>query len=384
MKFASWARVLCAAALLAGLAGCGNFWQAPSTSTSTTPSGTTLTSGNFYILNAPTVSGYYINAGTLTALSGSPYAVNGLAYSMAVSPSGDLLYVASTNGIYLYTIDSSTGALTQGAVVSQDIQAKAIAMDPTGKWLLDASDLGSISAIPVTSSGVLNTAISVQTLPMAGASVQQMAISPSGALIAVALGSAGTQAFSFNASNSAPLSTGSNPIGVVNSAGAAVAVAFDPQSRLLYTGETSVFPNSSSSPGGMRAFAVSSSSLTELSGSPYASGGTGPHALLAEATGNYVYVANWAGTTTGSISGFSVAVSGTTYVLTALSNTAVTGIEPSSLAEDSKGNFVFTVSTGGSPEWSAYTFDTTTASKLDLALTSTSTGTSPAAIVSEP
>jgi 6-phosphogluconolactonase (cycloisomerase 2 family) len=211
-----------------------------------------------------------------------------------------------------------------------------------------------------------------------------MAISPSGALIAVALGSAGTQAFSFNASNSAPLSTGSNPIGVVNSAGAAVAVAFDPQSRLLYTGETSVFPNSSSSPGGMRAFAVSSSSLTELSGSPYASGGTGPHALLAEATGNYVYVANWAGTTTGSISGFSVAVSGTTYVLTALSNTAVTGIEPSSLAEDSKGNFVFTVSTGGSPEWSAYTFDTTTASKLDLALTSTSTGTSPAAIVSEP
>jgi len=79
-----------------------------------------------------------------------------------------------------------------------------------------------------------------------------------------------------------------------------------------------------------------------------------------------------------------VAVSGTTYVLTALSNTAVTGIEPSSLAEDSKGNFVFTVSTGGSPEWSAYTFDTTTASKLDLALTSTSTGTSPAAIVSEP
>lgn len=389
MKFASWARVLCAAALLAGLAGCGNFWQAPSTSTSTTPSGTTLTSGNFYILNAPTtaantVSGYYINAGTLTALSGSPYAVNGLAYSMAVSPSGDLLYVASTNGIYLYTIDSSTGALTQGAVVSQDIQAKAIAMDPTGKWLLDASDLGSISAIPVTSSGVLNTAISVQTLPMAGASVQQMAISPSGALIAVALGSTGTQVFSFNAGNAAPLSAGSNPLGVVNSSGAAVAVAFDPQSRLLYTGETSVFPNSSSSPGGMRAFAVSSTSLTEISGSPYASGGTGPHALLAEATGNYVYIANWAGTSTGSISGFSVAASGTTYVLTALSNTATTGVEPSSLAEDTKGNFIFTVSTGGSPYWSAYTFDATTASKLDLALTSTSTGTSPAAIVTVP
>jgi 6-phosphogluconolactonase (cycloisomerase 2 family) len=389
MKFGRWARVLCAASLLAGLAGCGNFWQAPSSTSSTTPSGTTLSSGNFYILNAPTtgvntVSGYYINAGTLTPLTGSPYAVNGLAYSMAVSPLGGFAYVASTNGIYLYTIDSSTGALTQGAVVSQDIEAKAIAMDPTGKWLLDASDQGTISAIPITSAGVINTAIAVQTISMAGASVQQMAISPSGALIAVALGSTGTQVFSFNAGNAAPLSAGSNPLGVVNSSGAAVAVAFDPQSRLLYTGETSVFPNSSSSPGGMRAFAVSSSSLTELSGSPYASGGTGPHALLAEATGNYVYVANWAGTTTGSISGFSVAVSGTTYVLTALSNTAVTGIEPSSLAEDSKGNFVFTVSTGGSPEWSAYTFDTTTASKLDLALTSTSTGTSPAAIVSEP
>ena len=389
MKFGRWGLVLCAAPLLAGLAGCGNFWQAPSSSSGGGGSGTTLSSGNFYILNAPTtgantVSGYYINAGKLTALTSSPYAVNGLAYSMAVSPSGGLLYVASTNGIYLYTIDSSTGALTQGAVVSQDIEAKAIAMDPTGKWLLDASDQGTISAIPVTSAGVLNTAIAVQTLPMAGASVQQMAISPSGALIAVALGSTGTQVFSFTAGNTAPLSTGSNPIGVVNSSGAAVAVAFDPQSRLLYTGETSVFPNSSSSPGGVRAFAVSSSALNELSGSPYASGGTGPHALLAEATGNYVYVANWAGTSSGSISGFSVAASGTTYVLTALSNTATTGVQPSSLAEDTKGNFVFTVSTGGSPNWSAYTFDATTASKLDLALTSTSTGTSPAAIVPVP
>lgn len=393
MKFVRWARLaLCGAPLLAGLSGCGNFWQAPSSSSggSGGGSGTTLTGSNFYILNAPTtgantVSGYYINAGTLTALSGSPYAVNGVAYSMAVDPTGSFAYISSTNGIYLYSINSSTGALTQGAQISQDVAAQSIAIDPSGKWLVDASDQGSISALPITSTGALNTSLSVQTIALAGTTAQQMAFSPSGTLIAVALGSTGTQVFSFASGNAAPLSAGSNPLKVVNAtSGAAVAVNFDPQSRLLYVGETSVFSNSTTSPGGLRAFAVGSTTLTELSASPYPSGGTGPHAILAEATGNYVYIANWAGTTTGSISGYSVAASGSSFALTALSTTAATGVQPSGLAEDAKGNFVYAISSGGSPQWSAYTFDTTTTSKLDLALTSSSTGTSPAAIVPVP
>jgi 6-phosphogluconolactonase (cycloisomerase 2 family) len=392
MKFVRWARLaLCGAPLLAGLSGCGNFWQAPSSSSGGSGgSGTTLTGSNFYILNAPTtgantVSGYYINAGTLTALSGSPYAVNGVAYSMAVDPTGSFAYISSTNGIYLYSINSSTGALTQGAQISQDVAAQSIAIDPSGKWLVDASDQGSISALPITSTGALNTSLSVQTIALAGTTAQQMAFSPSGTLIAVALGSTGTQVFSFASGNAAPLSAGSNPLKVVNAtSGAAVAVNFDPQSRLLYVGETSVFSNSTTSPGGLRAFAVGSTTLTELSASPYPSGGTGPHAILAEATGNYVYIANWAGTTTGSISGYSVAASGSSFALTALSTTAATGVQPSGLAEDAKGNFVYAISSGGSPQWSAYTFDTTTTSKLDLALTSSSTGTSPAAIVPVP
>jgi 6-phosphogluconolactonase (cycloisomerase 2 family) len=374
------------------LSGCGNFWQAPSSSSggSGGGSGTTLTGSNFYILNAPTtgantVSGYFINAGTLTQLSGSPYAVNGLAYSMAVDPTGSFAYVSSTDGIYLYSINSSTGALTMGVQISQDVAAKSIAIDPSGKWLLDVSDQGTVSALPITSSGALNTSISVQTVSLAGTTVQQMAFSPSGTLVAVALGSTGTQIFSFTAGNAAPLSGGSNPLKVVNSAsGAAVAVDFDPQSRLLYVGETSVFSNSTTSPGGLRAFSVGANTLTELSASPYPSGGTGPHAILAEATGNYVYIANWAGTTTGSISGFSVATSNSTFALTALSTTAATGVEPSGLAEDTNGKFIYGVSSGGGPEWSAYTFDATTTSKLDLALSSTSTGTSPAAIVPAP
>jgi 6-phosphogluconolactonase (cycloisomerase 2 family) len=396
MKFGRWALVFCVASLLAGLAGCGNFWQAPSSSGSSgSGSGTTLSSANFYILNsstsvANTVSGYYINAGSLTALTGSPYAVSGLAYSMAVDPTGSFAYVSSSNGIYLYTIDSSTGALTEGAQISPDEEAKAIAIDPTGKWLIDVSDLGTISALPITSTGAYNSSISTQSRSMAATTVQQVAFSPSGTLIAVALGSTGTQIFSFTAGNTSPLSTGSNPIAVVNSAsaGAATAVNFDPQTRLLYVAETSVFPNSTSSPGGLRAFAVTTSgtttNFTELSASPFASGGTGPHAILAEANGNYVYVANWEGTSSGNISGFSLAVSGSSYALTSLANTATTGVEPSSLAEDNKGNFVFAISSGGSPYWSAYTFDATTASKLDLALTSSSTGTGPVAIVPVP
>jgi hypothetical protein len=46
------------------------------------------------------------------------------------------------------------------------------------------------------------------------------------------------------------------------------------------------------------------------------------------------------------------------------------------MAEDSTGTVLLLVDSGGSPDLEAYTFDTTTAGKLDSALTS-ATGTDP-------
>jgi 6-phosphogluconolactonase (cycloisomerase 2 family) len=134
----------------------------------------------------------------------------------------------------------------------------------------------------------------------------------------------------------------------------------------------------------LRAFSYSSlsSTLTEISGSPYASGGLAPYSILptpySTSPGAYIYVANRtvSGSTTGSINGFALTSTGTTYTLTALTTTASTGIYPVSLAQDATGNYLLAVDSGGSPDLEAYTFDSTTAGKLDSAFTST-TGTDP-------
>jgi 6-phosphogluconolactonase (cycloisomerase 2 family) len=194
--------------------------------------------------------------------------------------------------------------------------------------------------------------------------------------------------FPFTSSATAnPIGTPLNPtIATTNTAGAgaAIAVAMDPQNRFLYIGETAAFSTSTSSSGGLRAFSIASSPLavTELASSPFVSGGTGPHAIQTDAAGDYVYVASWQGASSGLITPFQVSSSGSTYTLTAQTNTVATGTEPLGLAEDNLGHFMLAVSSSGSPSFSAFVFDTTVG-KLDLTNTDT-TATNPIAIVAQP
>jgi 6-phosphogluconolactonase (cycloisomerase 2 family) len=305
------------------------------------------------------------------------------ASAIAMSPSGNFLYVASTSGITLYTINSSTGALTQGAVIFDDPLAQAIQVDPSGNWLLDASDDGTLKAYPITSAGIQDTSRSIQTTNLTSNSttVQPggIAISPNGALVSVALGTTGTESFTFNESATSPIVSAYTPVTApYGSSGAAVAVAIDPQSRLLYIGEIAAF-NSSTNSGALRVFTIGTNSLTELSYSkPYAPAGIGVHAILPAASGSYVYAASWQSGAAGEITGYSV----TTSALTALSATVATGTEPQSLAEDSNSSYVLAVSTSGT-EFDAYTFDSTTTGQLDSSLTG-STASAPIAVVAAP
>ena len=378
MRMGNWVRLLLCAAPL--LAGCAGFWDAPSGGGGG-GAGTTLSSGNFYILNRSTtsqVAGYNIASGTLTALSNSPYIVTGQAYAIAVGPSSNYLYISSTNGVYLYSIDSTSGALTQKSLVFTDLTAAALQVDPTGAWLIDASSLGTLNAIPITGTGTADSTRNVQSINMSGTTVQQMAISSNG-YIAVALGSTGTELFDFSTNNATPLGATANLIKPYNTTGgAAVSVAVDPQNRLLYIGETAAYPGSTDNSGGVRAFTFGAT-LTEISKTPYASGGTGPHAILPKSTGDFVYVANWAGTSAGNITGFQVTTTNSALSLSQLFGSIATGNEPVGLVEDSKLNFILAVNSTGTTPLDAYIFDTTTAGKLDLALTG-STGTGPVAI----
>ena len=128
-------------------------------------------------------------------------------------------------------------------------------------------------------------------------------------------------------------------------------MAVDPTVRLFYIGETNA--NSAGTSGALLVYNYSSLAnppLTQISGSPIASGGLAPNAILPIASGEYVYVANGQGHTgSGNIAWFPISASGTTYTIAA-GSTIAGGIQPIGLAEDSDDNFVLAVSTGGPPQ----------------------------------
>jgi 6-phosphogluconolactonase (cycloisomerase 2 family) len=363
------------------------------TSTTNNCSSASGASGNFYILGSNSVAGYTVKSGALSLISGSSYTVT-LPSAMAVDPAGSYLWVASSAGITPYKI-SSNGSLTQGSPIFVDTAANALQVDPSGKWLLDASLSGILYAYPITTSGTQDTSRSIQSdINLASASAVQpggMAISPSGStnpIIAVALGATyGTQVFSFNANNSAPIAIPSgNTIRPYGPAGTATAksVAIDPSNGFLYVGETDAFPGSTTGDSGaLRVFTINAGSVNEISYAasvPYASGGSTPRAILAASNG-YVYVANWQGTSAGIVTAFLLNAS--TPTLTLQSSTVATGDAPDGMAEDSTGDFVMVVNSQGNPDFNAFTFDTTTTGQLDTSATG-STGTGPFAIVAVP
>jgi len=378
--------------------GCSGFWNLPAGSggsgTGTTP--TTLSSGPFYVLNQTTkqIVGYAISSGTLSTISGGSETFLAAPQCIAISPTGGFLYVGTVGGIYLYSIASS-GALTAGSnggIFNSGELPAVMQVDPSSSWLIagyiNGSNQVELDAIPISASngsyaGAPGAALPSQSFNIANAAVKQMTISPDGANVFVALGAGGTIVVPFNSGNSNPLGATARTIDVLNSGGNALSVAVDPTTRFFYIGET--LANSSASAGGLRVFnyaSLDSGTLTQITGSPIASGGLSPNAILPLASGQYVYVANGQGNTgAGNIAWFPLSASGTTYTIASGSSTAA-GIYPDGLAEDNEGNFVLAVSSGGSTSSGDYDLEAYTMSSgaLTLAIES-NTGTDPVGAV---
>src|ERR1039457_2818925 len=221
MMITGWTRVVPGAALLRGcflwasllgvgfLAGCGDFWQAPSSTTTTTPTG--ASSGVFYVLNQQTaqIAGYSVVSGTLTPVSGSPYTLPGSAepLAIAIAPNGTFLYVSTAlDGIYLYTTGSG-GALTLGnssSAISADL-ATSMQVDATNQWLVEGGPNQAIlHAIAISSSTGLATSKTEQTVPLPATTIHQLTISPDNTHIFVALGASGTEEAVFAAGKPTP------------------------------------------------------------------------------------------------------------------------------------------------------------------------------------
>jgi 6-phosphogluconolactonase (cycloisomerase 2 family) len=381
MKSWKWAWLLLAA--LPFFSGCKGFWDAPSGSGGSGGNGTA--SGVFYVLNQKTtqLAGFTFAASStsLTAVSNSPYTIAAQPYALAISPSGSYLYLSTPVGIYAYSIGTggALSILNGGQPISSDF-AFTMQVDPSGSWLVEAvSGIPAVNAIPLDSAtGILLNGGSEQsvTLPSGATAIQQLTISPSGSAntyVFVAMGSTGIAGIPFTATNNDPFGSATT-IRPISNNGGDTTIAVDLSRSLLYVGETVAVTGTQ--PGGLRVFTIgANSTFTEISGSPYATGGVGPSAILP--TTNYVYVANKAvtGSNSGNITGFTITLTGTVYSLTSIS-TISAGVATAGLAEDSTGTYLLAVNAGGSPDLNAFTFDSTTAGKLDSYATG-STGTDP-------
>lgn len=220
--------------------------------------------------------------------------------SVAVNPAGTFVYVANngiksttTNGsVSAYRVNTSTGALTpiSGSPFPAGLHSNAVTVDPTGRFVY----------VTNSGDGLTNGTLSAYTVnPGTGA-----------------LTAAGN-----------PVATGLNPSTVTVGA----------SGRFVYVGNT----GSAS----VSAYNINATTgvLTELAGSPYATGEaplSAPVSISIDPSGRFGYVAN---NNSANISAFTIDANG---VLTTLGAASGAGVYPLAVTVDAAGKFAYVTNAG--------------------------------------
>jgi len=355
------------------LAGCGDFFNKD------TGGGGGGSTGSYTYVGTQSgvLVGYSVSTtGALATLSGSPnqFATAGI-NSLAVTPANTFLY-AGVSGIGVYGLGiASTGVTTliNTTALVQDVAPSALTIDPSGKYVLVAGLADGVPAVGeylINSDGTLTevtgSPISItfkSGTDTSNASVTNIAVAPNSSYVFVTLGQLGVAPLPFNTSGSLSANTvilGPNaPSGIANQD---LGLAVNPTSTALFVGETNA---------GVRVFTIgANSTFTEIGGSPFKAGGQ-PRSLAFDGTGDFLYVAN---ATDNTISGYSVLASGTLTAITGSPFSSV-GAQPQALALDQSKKFLLSANLGRNPDLQLFSFDSTTAGKLDPAATATNAAT---------
>lgn len=350
-----------AAALLLSLAGCNGFFV-----DDVTEEGEFVFVANNNAGTSGSVSGFLIDdgSGSLSQISGSPFAAGTGPLDVHSDADGRFLYVANQSNISAYTIDADNGRLTSVGDPFTSTAPVALAVDPAARFLFVLSSAGVVTPLRIDSStGALSTA---GTESQAGSAPREIHVAPSGALVYVAGGSSGTFVFSVNSSDG---SLANNQTVTPAASGFHTDVVVEPQGRFAYVVD--------SENDQVHAFTVASTTgqLAEITGSPYETGGV-PFAVAVDPTANFVYVVNRG---SGDVSGYTIGSDG---ALTEMANSPFdAGTTPESLAVDPSGRFLY-VANRGSNNLSVFQINTTTGA---LSATGTrSTGTEPVSVVAVP
>jgi len=355
------------------LAGCGDFFTSSGSSGGGGGGGSTVGSYTYVGTLAGALAGYSVSStGALGTLSGSPFQLaTATIMSLAITPSNTFLYAAVAGvGVFGLGLNGTTGVptLISTSPLVEDVAPSALTVDPSGRYLLVAGLANGVAAVGVyviNSDGTLaeatNSPISL-TFPTntdtTNLSVTNIAVAPNSSYVFVTLGQLGVAPLPFNTSGGLSVNTQIIPpkatSGIANQD---LGLAVNAGSTALFVGETNV---------GVRVFTIGTSTFTEISGSPFQSGGQ-PRSITFDGTGDYLYVANASDST---ISGYSVLSSGTLTPLAGSPYSSV-GTLPFELALDQSKTFLFSANSGASPNVQLFSFDSTTAGKLDPGATVT-------------
>jgi 6-phosphogluconolactonase len=290
-------------------------------------------------------------SGELTALSGTPYTVGDGAVSVVLHPSGKFLYVANPgqgeDDISLFDI-ASNGTLTEvpprTPIGVNASQPELLVMDPAGGFLYVANALSNnISVFSIDSSTGVLTEIVGSPFPI-GLTPLSMQVTPSGSFLYVSVAGGQKQTtigsivgFSVNAGTLQALSPNFTNADGINPNG----LAIDPSGAFLYVANT----ESSA----ISIFAIGASgALQEVSDSPLDDIYNDPVSLMLDPKGQYLYVANQG---SNNVAVYSISSSTGLPVALTTSTSAfafTTESTPSFLAEDPNGAYLFVGNRGSS------------------------------------
>lgn len=331
----------CAILLLSSLAvlltGCGSFFSCegkascPTTCTTNCP---VTTTDYAYIANSSTgttyVDGYNVGDEALTAATRAPFSFSYTPSALVVTPANTYLYAATDSAltagdIYGYSIGTggALSILASGSPLLNESDA-ALAVSPDGKWLFCLNAVAQLLNVYSinTSTGVLtyDTFAPIQGATTGVITPAQVTVAPTGDYVAVALGTAGAETFTFDTTTGAI--TFSTLITPANSATGIYAVAID-ANNYLYTAGTA----------GLEVFSATTAGAVTLQHT-YTTGAA-PRSIAINPDSTFVYVGNQTDST---ITAYSI---GTNAALTAVSGSPFTApTTVSSLGVDSTGAYL--------------------------------------------
>lgn len=291
------------------------------------PNGKYLFVTNASAGNAGSNSVFTIDAttGALNPVTGSPFGGSGAGNGVAIDPTGNFLYVAST-GIDAYSVNQTTGALkaVSGSPYAIPAAANGVTVDPTGRFLY-ASIFGNLTT--------------TQTAP----DVITFSISATGALTQLE-----SQGVDGNQGESFAISTGPKPV--------------------IYTPTFAYAANRGSQNISEYSITNGTGALTALTGSPLGDS-NGPQLVAATPSGAFVYTGN----SNNTVSEYSV---GPTGALTLVTGSPITGFgSVTALAVDPTSSFLLVLD-ATNQLLSSYTINQTTGALKFLASSSTPNTTS--------